>query len=162
VTKSRNGVVDVTINGADHAFEIDGNTPLLDVLRDTLKLKGTRFGCGSNQCGACFVLVDGFPVASCDTPMWAVDNKAVTTVEGLGDPAAPHPLQQAFIAEQAAQCGYCISGMIVSAAGLLARCPQPKEADVRNALNRNLCRCGSHNRIIRAILRAAQSSGDAR
>jgi nicotinate dehydrogenase subunit A len=156
VTASGSACVDLTVNGAPHALEIDGNARLLDVLRDTLKLKGTRFGCGGNQCGACMVLVDGFPVASCDTPLWAVAGKAVTTVEGLGRPAAPHRLQQAFIDEQAAQCGYCSSGMLISAAALLARCPQPTAAAVCAALDRNLCRCGSHNRIVRAVLRAAQ------
>ncbi len=147
--------VNFAVNGARHAFDGDGNTPLLDVLRDTLGLKGSRFGCGANQCGACFVLVDGAALASCDTPLWAVDNKSVTTIEGLGAPDSPHPLQEAFLAEQAAQCGYCTSGMLISAAALLARCPKPTEADVRTALQRNLCRCGSHNRIIRAVLRAS-------
>jgi nicotinate dehydrogenase subunit A len=155
VSERRSAGLDVVVNGAHHRLEIDADTSLLDVLRDTLKLKGTRFGCGENQCGACFVLVDGFPVASCDTPMWAVDKKTVTTVEGLGGPDLPHPLQQAFLDEQAAQCGYCTSGMLISAAGLLRRCPQPTESEVRNALDRNLCRCGSHNRIVRAVLRAA-------
>lgn len=151
--------VSFAVNGTHHALDTDGNTPLLDVLRDTLKLKGSRFGCGANQCGACFVLVDGAVVASCDTPMWAVDNKSVTTVEGLGRPDSPHPLQAAFIAEQAAQCGYCTSGMLIAAAGLLARCPNPTETDVRIALERNLCRCGSHNRIIRAVLSASEQAG---
>ncbi|HEY4072684.1 MAG TPA: (2Fe-2S)-binding protein [Herbaspirillum sp.] len=145
----------VTVNGVQHALAVDGKAPLLDILRDTLKLKGSRFGCGGNQCGACYVLVDGAPVASCDTPMWAVARKAVITVEGLGDAASPHPLQQAFIDEQAAQCGYCIAGILISAAALLARCPRPTEADVRNALDRHLCRCGTHNRIVRAVLAAA-------
>lgn len=148
--------VHVTINGQDHVLADDGDTRLLDVLRDTLQLKGTRFGCGANQCGACFVLVDGFAMASCDLPLWAIEGKAVTTVEGLGTPQVPHRLQQAFIAEQAAQCAYCSSGMLISAAALLARCPQPTEQQVREALERNLCRCGSHNRIIRAVLRAAR------
>jgi nicotinate dehydrogenase subunit A len=151
--------VSFAVNGARHELDGDGDTPLLDVLRDTLKLKGSRFGCGANQCGACFVLVDGVAVASCDTPLWAVDNKSVITVEGLGRPDAPHPLQAAFIAEQAAQCGYCTSGMLIAAAGLLARCPNPTETDVRIALERNLCRCGSHNRVIRAVLRASGQVG---
>jgi nicotinate dehydrogenase subunit A len=149
----------LTVNGRRHAIDADTNTRLLDVLRDTLKLKGTRFGCGSNQCGACFVLIDGFAVASCDTPLWAAAGKAITTVEGLGDADAPHRLQRAFISEQAAQCGYCTSGMLISAVGLLARHPHPTGTEVREALERNLCRCGSHNRIIRAVLRAA-GSGD--
>jgi nicotinate dehydrogenase subunit A len=147
--------INVVINDVRHALAIDGNALLIDVLRDTLKLKGTRFGCGASQCGACFVLVDGFAVASCDLPMWAVENKSVTSVEGLGDVDAPHALQRAFIDEQAAQCGYCTAGMLISAAALLQRCPRPSEADVREALDRNLCRCGTHNRVIRAVLRAS-------
>lgn len=150
--------IPVTVNGIGHGFDLDGDTRLLDVLRDELKLKGTRFGCGENQCGACFVLVDGSAVASCDTPLWALAGKHVTTVEGLGNPAAPHRLQRAFIAEQAAQCGYCSSGMLIAAAALLERCSHPTDAQIREALDRNLCRCGSHNRIVRAVLRAASSS----
>lgn len=143
------------INGSEHVLMVDGETSLLDVLRNTLGLKGTRFGCGAEQCGACFVLVDGRAVAACTTPLRAVKDKAVTTVEGLGSPGAPHPLQQAFILEQAAQCGYCTSGMLISAAALLARAPRPSEAEVRQALERNLCRCGCYNRVVRAVLRAA-------
>ena len=143
------------LNGTERALEADGKTPLLDVLRNALGLKGTRFGCGSEECGACFVLVDGHAVASCTTPLWSVGGKAITTVEGLGRPESPHPLQQAFIDLQAAQCGYCTSGMLISAAALLNRTPQPSEADVRIALDRNLCRCGSYNRAVRAVLRAA-------
>ena len=143
------------VNGTEHTFEAEGRTPLLDVLRNTLRLKGTRFGCGAEQCGACFVLVEGHAVAACKTPLWAVERKSVTTVEGLGRPEAPHRLQQAFIAEQAAQCGYCTSGMLISAAELLERTPRPSEAEVKQALDRNLCRCGIYNRIVRAVLRAA-------
>lgn len=143
------------VNGTGHALEADGKTLLLDVLRNTLGLKGTRFGCGNDECGACFVLVDGQALASCNTPLWAVDGKSVITVEGLGRPEAPHALQRAFIAEQAAQCGYCTSGMLISAAALLARSPRPAEDEVRRALDRNLCRCGSYNRVVRAVLRAA-------
>lgn len=150
--------IPITVNGTGHGFELDGDTRPLDVLRDELKLKGTRFGCGENQCGACLVLVDGFAVASCDTPLWALAGKQVTTVEGLGSRAAPHRLQRAFIAEQAGQCGYCSSGMLIAAAALLERCPHPTDAQIREALDRNLCRCGSHNRIVRAVLRAASSS----
>lgn len=149
--------VTLNVNGVAHEIDADDNLRLLDVLRDTLKLKGTRFGCGSNQCGACFVLIDGFAVASCDTPLWAAAGKSVTTVEGLGSEDAPHPLQQAFIERQAAQCGYCTSGMLISAAGLLKRCPHPTEREVRAALDRNLCRCGAHNRIVRAVLDAAEA-----
>jgi len=143
------------VNGREHALAADENASLLDVLRNALKLKGTRFGCGDEQCGACFVLLDGLAVPSCKTPLWSVGDKAITTVEGLGRPESPHPLQRAFIAEQAAQCGYCTSGVLVSAAGLLKRTPHPSEAEVKQALDRNLCRCGSHSRIVRAVLRAA-------
>jgi nicotinate dehydrogenase subunit A len=143
------------VNGIDRTLEADGGTLLLDALRSTLGLKGTRFGCGLERCGACFVLVDGQAVPSCSTPLSAVEKKSITTVEGLGRPDAPHPLQRAFIAEQAAQCGYCTSGMLISAAALLERTPRPTEAQVRQALDRNLCRCGSYNRIVRAVLRAS-------
>ncbi len=147
--------VNLRVNGQSHQLDVDTDARLLDVLRDALGLKGSRFGCGANQCGACFVLVDDAAVASCDTPMWAVEGKSVTTVEGLGTPESPHPLQRALIEEQAAQCGYCSSGVLISAAALLLRCPQPSADEVRLALERNLCRCGSHNRIVRAVLRAA-------
>ena len=146
------------LNGRERTVAGDGATPLLDVLRNRLGLKGTRFGCGAEQCGACFVLVDGHATAACTTPLSAVRDKSVTTVEGLGRPEAPHPLQRAFIAEQAAQCGYCTSGMLISGAALLARSPRPSEAQVKQALDRNLCRCGSYNRIVRAVLRAARES----
>jgi nicotinate dehydrogenase subunit A len=154
---SQIATISVQVNGQAHDVAAEANTPLLDVLRDMLDLKGTHFGCGSNQCGACFVLVDGHAVASCDLPLWAVEGKSVTTVEGLGNAAAPHPLQQAFLDEQAAQCGYCTAGMLASAAALLRHTPRPTEDQVREALDRNLCRCGSHNRIVRAVLRAAQA-----
>lgn len=144
------------VNGHEHTLAAAGHTSLLDALRNTLGLKGTRFGCGSEQCGACFVLIDAHAVAACQIPLWSVHDKSVTTIEGLGTPEAPHPLQQAFIAEQAAQCGYCTSGMLISAAALLARLPQPSEAEVRQALDRNLCRCGAYNRAVRAVLRAAK------
>ena len=149
------------INGAQHTIEADRRTPLLDILRNDLVLKGTRFGCGDEQCGACNVLVDGHAVASCVTPLWAAEAKAITTVEGLGSAGVPHALQQAFLQEQAAQCGYCTSGMLISAAALLMRVPQPTEEEVRNALDRNLCRCGVHNRIVRAVLRAARQAAAA-
>ena len=147
----------VVVNGTERTLEADGGTPLLDVLRNTLGLKGTRFGCGAESCGACFVVIDGKAVASCTLPLSAVDKKAIGTIEGLGHPDAPHPLQQAFIAEQAAQCGYCTSGMLMSAAALLQNSPHPTEAQVRQALDRNLCRCGSYNRIVRAVMRVAES-----
>ena len=144
------------VNGVERDIAADPATPLLSVLRGTLGLTAAHFGCGANQCGACFVLVDGQAVASCDTPLWAAAGKEVTTLEGLGSPEQPHPLQSAFVAEQAMQCGYCISGIIMSAAALLKRNPNPTEAHVREALDRNLCRCGAHNRIVRAVLRAAK------
>jgi nicotinate dehydrogenase subunit A len=147
--------ISLRVNGADHSLAAGGDTPLIDVLRNTLGLKGTRFGCGAERCGACFVIADGRIVVSCSTPLSAVEGKSVTTVEGLGRPDAPHALQRAFIAEQAAQCGYCTSGMLLSAAALLERTPHPTEAQVRQALERNLCRCGCYPRIVRAVLRAA-------
>ncbi|HXX85235.1 MAG TPA: (2Fe-2S)-binding protein [Casimicrobiaceae bacterium] len=146
------------VNGREHTLSADENSSLLDVLRNTLKLKGTRFGCGDEQCGACFVLVDGRAVPSCTLPLGSAVDKVITTVEGLGSSDSPHALQQAFLAEQAAQCGYCTSGMLVSAAALLKRTPRPSEAEVKQALDRNLCRCGSHNRIVRAVLRAAAAA----
>ena len=144
------------VNGVERDIAADPATPLLSVLRGTLGLTAAHFGCGANQCGACFVLVDGHAVASCDTPLWSAAGKEVTTLEGLGTPERPHPLQSAFIAEQAMQCGYCIAGIIMSAAALLKRNPDPTEAQVREALDRNLCRCGAHNRMVRAVLRAAK------
>lgn len=143
------------VNGAEHEVQAEDDTPLLYVLRHDLGLKGTRFGCGANQCGACHVLIDGHSLPACDTPLWAVQGKAIVTVEGLASKGALHPLQQAFIDEQAAQCGYCLSGILISAAELLARQPQADETQVRAALDKHLCRCGSHNRIVRAVLRAA-------
>jgi nicotinate dehydrogenase subunit A len=144
-----------SVNGAEAVVDADPDAPLLYALRNDLDLKGTRFGCGSGQCGACFVLVDGHAVPACDTPLWSVSGKSITTVEGLGASGGPHPLQEAFLAEQAAQCGYCTSGILVRAAELLAKNPRPTESEVRAALDRNLCRCGSHNRMVRAVLRAA-------
>lgn len=149
------------VNGSERAVQAEESTPLLYILRNEFDLKGTRFGCGANQCGACHVLLDGVSVPACDTPLWAAEGKAVVTVEGLGRGDALHPLQQAFIDEQAAQCGYCLSGILVSAAALLERNPQPDEAQVRAALDKHLCRCGSHNRIVRAVLRAAGMSREA-
>lgn len=141
----------VKVNGELHEVGADPETALLYVLRDHLDLKGTRFGCGVGLCGSCLVLVDGQAVYSCDTPLWSAEGKAVTTVEGLRD----HPVTGALVDEQAAQCGYCISGIVVAAAELLRRDPDPAEAEVREALDRNLCRCGAHNRIVRAVLAAA-------
>ena len=143
------------VNGSERALQAEENTPLLYILRNDCDLRGTRFGCGVGQCGACHVLLDGVSVPACDTPVWATEGKAVVTVEGLGGGTGLHPLQQAFIDEQAGQCGYCLSGILVSAAALLAQQPQPTEAEVRQALDKHLCRCGAHNRIVRGVLRAA-------
>ena len=146
-------------------FEVNGksvsvtptsdDTPLLDVLRNTLGLMGTRFGCGLEQCGCCTVLIDGAAEKSCAKPVWSVAGKTVTTIEGLGTKEKPHPLQQAFLDEQAGQCGYCLSGIIVSAKALLDRNTSPTRAEIAAALDGNICRCGSHNRILRAIEKAA-------
>ncbi len=149
------GRFEIAVNGASRIVEADGDTALLYVLRNTLGLKGSRFGCGHEQCGACMVLVDGKPSYACTLPVWAVSGKRVTTIEGLGTADAPHPLQQAFLSEQAGQCGYCLSGILISAAALLARNPNPSRADIAVALEPHLCRCGVHNRIVRAVLRAA-------
>jgi nicotinate dehydrogenase subunit A len=145
----------VTVNGQPVSLDLPEDTTLLDALRTTLGLTGSRFGCGAGQCGACMVLLDGFAQPSCTLPLWAVAGKAVTTVEGLGTPDRPHPLQTTFLAHQAGQCGYCLAGILVSAAGLLQREPKPNEAQVRQALDGNLCRCGAHNRIVRAVMAAA-------
>jgi nicotinate dehydrogenase subunit A len=145
----------LTVNGRRSEVRAEDDTPLLYVLRNHLDLKGTRFGCGSGLCGACFVLVDGRPTYSCDTPMWSVADKSIHTVEGLSADGEPHPVVRALIAGQAAQCGYCMSGIVVTAAALLAANPDPTEAEVRTALDPNLCRCGSHNRVVRAVLNAA-------
>jgi nicotinate dehydrogenase subunit A len=136
-------------------------TPLLYVLRNDLKLKGARFGCGLGQCGACTVLVDGKPVQSCDFPLSAAAGKGVLTIEGLSRNGTPHPLQQAFIAEQAAQCGYCVTGIIMTAKALLDTNPHPSDTEIRAALKGNLCRCGTHQRILRAIRRATESGAKA-
>ena len=151
--------VSLTVNGATRSVPAEPDTPLLYVLRNDFELNGAKFGCGLSQCGACTVLVNGQAVRSCVTPIEQLGGAQITTLEGLGTLEKPHALQRAFIAEQAAQCGYCISGMIVSAKALLDRNPKPSEADVREALAANLCRCGTHNRIVRAILRAADEMG---
>ncbi len=145
----------LSVNGVPAEVEAGADTPLLYALRNDLGLKGTRFGCGSGQCGACFVLIEGRAAPACDTPLWSATGKEITTVEGLGKGGSLPPLQQAFLAEQAAQCGYCTSGILISAAALLAMNPRPTESEVRAALDRNLCRCGSHNRMVRAVLRAS-------
>jgi nicotinate dehydrogenase subunit A len=144
------------VNGARRSVECAPDTPLVYALRNDLQLKGTRFGCGTGHCGACTVLLEGKPVQSCDTPLWAAEGKAVTTIEGLA--AAKHPLIEAFTAEQALQCGYCINGIVMSAAALLEANRAPSDAQVAAALDRHLCRCGTHVRIVRAIRRAAKAS----
>lgn len=146
---------DFAVNGCQASVDVESDTPLLYVLRNDLGLKGTRPGCATGACGSCTVMLDGRAVQSCDTPMWAVSAHAVTTIEGLGTAAAPHPVQQAFLDLQAAQCGYCINGMMVSIAALLAHTPEPSEAQLRTALGRHLCRCGTHMRILQAARRAA-------
>jgi nicotinate dehydrogenase subunit A len=146
------------VNGARRRVEAEPDTPLLYVLRNDLGLTATRFGCGAAQCGACLVLVDGEAVASCDVPLESVAHASVTTVEGLAgdEPGELSALQQAFLDEQAAQCGYCVSGMLIAATAFLARNEAPGEEQVRSALDLNLCRCGTHDRIVRAVLRAAK------
>ena len=151
--------VSLKVNGATHSVAAEPDTPLLYVLRNDLGLNAAKFGCGLGQCGACTVLVDGAPVRSCITPIGTLGQSEIATLEGLGTLEHPHPLQAAFMAEQAAQCGYCIAGMIMFAKALLERIQQPSEAEVRLALNGNLCRCGVHNRIVSAVLKAAQAGG---
>ena len=151
--------ISLKVNGATVSVPAEPDTPLLYVLRNDLALNGAKFGCGLSQCGACTVLVDGQPVRSCVAPIGTLGSSEITTIEGLGTVQKPHPLQQAFIDEQAAQCGYCINGMLMTAKGLLDRNPHPTETEVRQGLALNLCRCGTHNRIIRAVLRAADAMG---
>src|SRR3954454_11643467 len=147
--------MNLTVNGSVRSVGAKSDTPLLYVLRNELGLVGSRFGCGSGQCGACFVLVDGRPMASCDMPVSFAEGKKITTIEGLGSNTELHPVQRALIAEQAAQCGYCMSGIAVAAAALLERNKRPTETEIREALDKHLCRCGSHNRVVRAVMRAA-------
>ena len=147
------------VNGNAARVEADASTPLLYVLRNDLGLAGTRFGCGTEQCGACLVLVDGKPRYACTLTVGEAAGRRVTTIEGLSQGGEPHPVQRALLEEQAAQCGYCISGIVMRAVALLAENPQPDERQVREALDPHLCRCGSHNRIVRAVLRAAREAG---
>jgi len=147
----------LNVNGVDHVVDAQPDSPLLYALRDDLRLRGPKFGCGLGECGACTVLMDGTAIRSCVTPVSAIGKARIVTLEGLGTPEKPHPLQTAFIAEQAAQCGYCINGMIMQAASLLKHNPRPSREDIKSALNDNLCRCGTHMRIARAIERAAGS-----
>jgi nicotinate dehydrogenase subunit A len=147
--------VELIVNGRAVSVEVDPATPLLDVLRNHLDLKGTRYGCGLEQCGTCMVLIDGLAAYSCAREVGSLAGRAVTTIEGLGTPDAPHPLQRAFLEEQAGQCGYCLSGIIISAKALLDRTPRPSRTDIVTALDGHLCRCGTHTRIIAAVQKAA-------
>jgi nicotinate dehydrogenase subunit A len=149
-------MVTLTVNGRKESVETDPRTPLLYVLRDDLKLNAAKFGCGLGQCGACTVLVNGEPVLSCITPVVLLEDKQITTLEGLGTIEKPAPIQRAFIAEQAAQCGYCIAGMMMRAQALLQKKPHASEREIRAWLQPNLCRCGTHMRILRAVQRAAR------
>ena len=147
------------VNGTSRSTPAESDTPLLYVLRNDLFLVGAKFGCGLAQCGACTVLIDGKAVRSCVTPIGSLGNAEITTIEGLGTAEQPHPLQKAFIDEQAAQCGYCVSGMIMKGKELLDHKPQATEAEVREGLAGHLCRCGTHNRIVAAIMRASKTVG---
>ena len=149
--------ISLKVNGRARVIDTDPTTPLLYVLRNDLELKGPRFGCGLGQCGACTVIMDGKAIRSCITPVNAAQNRAVTTLEGLGSTAKPHALQRAFVEEQAAQCGFCMNGILLNAKALLDKNPSPTADDIRTALDPILCRCGSHLRVIRAIQRAAHA-----
>ena len=145
------------LNGQPCSVDADGAVPLLAVLRDEQGLSGPKFGCGQGECGACMVLVDGQPQTACNLPLWAVEGRQVVTLEGLGTAKQPHPLQTAFCEERAAQCGYCVAGILTSAAALLTREPNPSRETIVQALDKHLCRCGAHNRMIRAVQRAADA-----
>lgn len=148
-------MTELEVNGVRRSVAAAPDTPLLYVLRNDLGLVGSRYGCGTGQCGACFVMVDGTAMPSCDAPLWSLAGKSITTVEGLAKGGELHPVQKALLAEQAAQCGYCISGIAVAAAAYLAKNKNPTEPEVRAMLDGNLCRCGAHNRVVRAVMRAA-------
>lgn len=152
----------LSVNGEQHTVDADGNTALLYILRNDLKLKGARFGCGAGHCGACTVLLDNKAVQSCDTPLWSAVGHEISTIEGLGDSQSPGRLQQAFIDLQAAQCGYCINGIIMAAEALLRANPNPTDAEIVAALERNLCRCGTHLRVLKAIRKAIAAQGAGR
>ena len=154
--------ISLRVNGKARTVDTDPNTPLLYVLRDDLELQGPRFGCGLSQCGACTVIIDGETVRSCSVPVRAVRNRNITTLEGLGSVAHPHPLQKAFIEEQAAQCGFCMNGIVLTAKVLLDKNPNPTDAEIKRALDGVLCRCGSHLRVIRAVKRAAGAQAGSR
>jgi len=147
--------VEITVNGRSVRVEADGSTPLLSVLRDELGLRGSKFGCGTEQCGACAVLIDGEPAYSCSREVGTLDGKSIITIEGLSDGDKLSPLQQAFLDEQAGQCGYCLSGILIASTALLRKNPKPSRADIVAALDAHLCRCGIHNRVVRAIQKAA-------
>ena len=155
-SSSRRAIMKLNINGRSEEVDADFGTPLLYVLRDHFKLNAAKFGCGLGQCGACTVMIDGEPAFSCVTPIALLEGKRIVTLEGLGTEEAPAPIQRAFIEEQAAQCGYCVNGMIMSAKELLDRNPRPSDGEIRRALANNLCRCGTHVRILRAVTRAAR------
>ena len=148
-------MITLSVNGMSRALDVEPETPLLYVLRNDLALHGPKFGCGLAQCGACTVLMDGKAIRSCVTPVSRAAGHKVTTLEGLGSVEKPHPIQRAFIKEQAAQCGYCVNGMIMTAKALLDRKPDPSEREIKQALAGNLCRCGTHQRIVQAVKRAA-------
>ncbi len=148
-------MIALQVNGRSVSVAAETATPLLDVLRNQLDLKGSRYGCGLEQCGSCMVLVDGEPVYACSREVGTVAGRSITTIEGIGSAAQPHPLQQAFLDEQAGQCGYCLSGILMSAKALLDRNPSPTRADIVAALDKHLCRCGAHPRILRAVAKAA-------
>jgi nicotinate dehydrogenase subunit A len=145
----------LSVNGRSVSVTALETTPLLDVLRNQLDLKGARYGCGLEQCGSCMVLLDGEPIYACSREIGTVAGRSITTIEGLGSAAQPHPLQQAFLDEQAGQCGYCLSGIVISAKALLDGNPSPTRADIASALDKHLCRCGAHPRILRAVEKAA-------
>ena len=148
-------MLELTVNGRAHALAVPRDAPLLDVLRNDLGLNGPKYGCGLGECGACSVLVDGIEARACVIPVGGVEGRSITTLEGLGSAARPHPVQQAFVDCQAAQCGYCLNGMIIATVALLARAPNPSDAQARAALAHNLCRCGTHLEILQAVQRAA-------
>src|SRR3974390_1105673 len=153
---ARQAMITLKVNGTDHQVDVEPDTPLLYVLRDDLRLNAAKFGCGLGQCGSCTVIVDGRAVLSCVTPVLLLEGKQVTTLEGLGTEARPAPIQRAFMEEQAAQCGYCIAGMMMRAQALLQKNPKPTDEQIRAELQPNLCRCGTHMRILRAVHRAAR------
>lgn len=153
--------INLTVNGHDASLDVEPTTPLLDVLRNHLDLKGSRYGCGLEQCGTCMVLIDGEPAYSCAREIDSVSGRSITTIEGLGTQDDPHPLQRAFLEEQAGQCGYCLSGILISAKALLDHNPKPTRADIVAALDKHLCRCGTHTRIIAAVQKAASMGAPA-